>query len=444
MGLFGALDTTPEMAEATSDRSWLQALLDFESALARSEALAGLIPQPAAAAIADRARAENFDLEALGRAAPAGGNPVLPLVRALADQLPRGAADWVHWGATSQDAMDSAMMLVAARACPLVLADLRGAAAAAADLAERHRRSVQVGRTLLQQAVPTTFGLKAAGWLAAISEVSETLAEVHERRLAAQLGGAAGTLAALEQRGAEVAANLARELGLAEPLLPWHTDRVRVAQLAAALGLVAGVGAKVAIDVILLSQTEVGELSEAPGPGGGGSSAMPQKRNSAASVAIVAAQRRATPLVAVILGGMGQPLERAAGEWQAEWTTLTQLLRLSGGIARRLRLLLSGLRVDPQRMAANLAQGKGLVMAERLALKLAASRGRGPARQLVSEAAQRSADGSLSLGEELAKDPRLTADLAPQTLEQLLDPEGYLGATEEFIDRALARHQELA
>ncbi|MGH7704803.1 MAG: lyase family protein, partial [Candidatus Dormibacteria bacterium] len=303
LGLFGALDTTPEMAEATSDRSWLQALLDFESALARSEALAGLIPQPAAAAIADRARAENFDLEALGRAAPAGGNPVLPLVRALADQLPRGAADWVHWGATSQDAMDSAMMLVAARACPLVLADLRGAAAAAADLAERHRRSVQVGRTLLQQAVPTTFGLKAAGWLAAISEVSETLAEVHGRRLAVQLGGAAGTLAALEQRGAEVAANLARELGLAEPLLPWHTDRVRVAQLAAALGLVAGVGAKVAIDVILLSQTEVGELSEAPGPGGGGSSAMPQKRNSAASVAIVAAQRRATPLVAVILGG---------------------------------------------------------------------------------------------------------------------------------------------
>jgi 3-carboxy-cis,cis-muconate cycloisomerase len=439
LGLFGALDTTEGIAAATSDRAWLQALLDFEAGLALAEAEAGLIPAPAAVAIAERCQAANFDLEGLGRAAPAGGSPVLPLIRALMDQLPAEAADWVHWGATSQDALDTAMMLVARRSCRLILAELDGAIQAGAQLADRHRSTLQVGRTLLQHAVPTTFGLKTAEWLSALVEVRTILTDVDAHRLAVQLGGAAGTLASLEGSGPQVVGLLAERLQLAEPLLPWHTNRVRPAQLAAALALVAGVSAKVAQDVLLLSQREVGEVSEAVTEGRGGSSTMPQKRNATGSVAIIAGYRRAVGLVGVIQGGMAQELERSVGDWQAEWTTMTELLRLTGGVSHQLHQLLDGLQVDETRMTENLALSRGGVMAERVALRLTGSLGRAPARQAVEEALRRSGSQGTSLREELAEDPEVSRELSPAGLDELCDPQAYLGANEVFIDRALAQ-----
>ncbi|MGC1184104.1 MAG: adenylosuccinate lyase family protein [Candidatus Dormiibacterota bacterium] len=438
LGLFGALETTPALAQATSDRAWLQALLDFEAGLARAQAEAGLIPAPAALAIEGRCQAENFDLESLGRSAPQGGNPVSPMVRALMDQLPEDAATWVHWGATSQDAMDTAMMLVAKRSSKLLRADLVGAGRAAAELAERHRATLQVGRTLLQHAVPRTFGLKAAEWLIAILEVEGILKSVEESGLAVQLGGAAGTLASLEGGGTQVVSLLAAHLQLAEPLLPWHTDRVRPAQLASALCLVAGVAAKIAQDVVLLSQTEVGEVSEPESDGAGSSSAMPQKRNAASSVAIIASYRRIAGLAAVMLAGMAQELERATGDWQAEWTTLTAMLRLSGGVTSWLHHLLDGLQVDEERMAANLALTRGGIMAERVALELSRRQGRGPGRRRVDEASRRSTANATGLRDELANVPEASQDLGSAGLDELFEPATYLGATQELIDRALA------
>ena len=439
LGLFGSLDTTEELAGATSDRAWLQAILDFEAALALAEAEAGLLPAPAAAEVAARCQAANFDPEQLGRAAPAGGSPVLPLIRALMDQLPEETANWVHWGATSQDALDTAMMLVAQRSSQLILADLAGAAEACAALADRHRATLQVGRTLLQHAVPSTFGLQAAQWLTAIVEVQTSLADVAATRLAVQLAGAAGTLASLDKSGTTVVALLAQRLQLAEPVLPWHTDRVRPAQLAAALGMASGVAAKIARDVVLLSQTELGEVSESAGEGRGASSTMPQKRNATNSIAIIAAYRRSGGLVSVILGGMAQELERSAGDWQAEWTTVTELLRLTGGVARRLHQLLAGLQVDEARMAANLELSQGGVMAERIALQLAKRLGRAPARQAVAAAWRRRSAGGSTLHDELARDAQVARELSPAQLDELFEPRSYLGATGEFIDRALAQ-----
>jgi 3-carboxy-cis,cis-muconate cycloisomerase len=439
LGLFGSLDTTAAMAAATSDSAWLQALLDFEAGLAQAEAEAGLIPPPAALAIRERCLAGNFDVESLGRGAPAGGNPVLPLVRALVDQLSDESGAWVHWGATSQDAMDTALMLVAKRSCQLLQVDLEGAAQAAAQLAERHRATLQVGRTLLQHAVPSTFGLKAAEWLAAIGEAREVLARVEATGLAVQLGGAAGTLAALAGSGTKVVALLAKQLQLAEPVLPWHTDRVRTVQLANSLCLVAGVSAKIAQDVVLLSQTEVGELREPESPGGGGSSTMPQKRNAAISVAIIAAYRRSAGLAGVILGGMAQELDRSTGDWQAEWTTVTELLRLTGGVASRLRHLLSGLQVDEARMAANVSLTRGGIMGERIALRLRQPLGGARAQGAVETASRRSAAGGTSLGAELGREPDVSRELSRAELDELADPESYLGSSQEFIDRALAQ-----
>ncbi len=413
--------------------------MDFEAGLALSEAEAGLVPAAAAAAIAERCQADNFDPEPLGRAALGAGSPVLPLIRALADQLPEDAAGWVHWGATSQDAMDTAMMLIAQRCGALILGDLEGAAEAGAVLAERHRATPQVGRTLLQHAVPTTFGLKAAQWLTSITEVEANLSDVTARALAVQLGGAAGTLASLGSSGPEVVALLAKRLRLAEPLLPWHTDRVRPVQLAVALAMVNGVAAKIAHDVLLLSQTEIGEVSEPDIRGRGRSSAMPQKRNATTSVAIIAGYRRSGGLVGVILGGMAQELERSAGDWQAEWVTLTELLRLTGGVAHRLNELLTGLVVDAARMANNLALTKGRVMAERIGLQLASALGSSVAKQVVANAAQRSSASGTTLREELLRDPQAAGAVDLSSLDELLDPRGYLGATEEFIDRALAQ-----
>jgi len=342
------------VAEAVGDRAWLQAMLDAEAALARARGLASEL----VGAIASACRAERYDVAALGREAAASGNPVVPLVAALRAQLEAtaGAGAEVHRGATSQDVLDTAAMLVARRALAPLRADLGAAADAAARLAREHRTTPVAGRTLLQQALPTTFGLKAAGWATALDAAGAGLAAAP---LAAQLGGAAGTLAGL---GPDVLDRYAAELGLAAPVLPWHTDRTRIAALAGALGTACGAVAKPARDVVLLAQTEVGEVREAAP---GGSSAMAHKRNPVAAVAALAAAREAPGLVATLLASMEQEHERAAGAWHAEWRPLTALLLATGSAAAWLRACLEGLEVDAGRVRANLELPGGVPAPER-------------------------------------------------------------------------------
>jgi 3-carboxy-cis,cis-muconate cycloisomerase len=289
--LFRPIFVPDKFRETVSGRAWLGAMLEAEGALAHAEAQVGLIPPDAAEAIASRCDAGLFDPEELGRRGRAQGNPVPPLVRVLTEavsEASQDAARYVHKGATSQDIVDTAAMLLARRALDLILVELDEISKACARLAYAHRETIMVGRTLLQQALPTTFGLKAAGWLVSVLEARRRLLDVRSSGLAAQLGGAAATLASLGGSGSSVLEGFARELGLAEPVLPWHTDRARISELGAALSLVAGVLGKISLDVVLMAQTEVGELAESPGDGRGGSSTLPHKRNPILSVTAVA------------------------------------------------------------------------------------------------------------------------------------------------------------
>jgi 3-carboxy-cis,cis-muconate cycloisomerase len=427
------------MAQAVSDEAWLQAMLDVEAALARAQAAVGVVPRAAAEAIAAACGASRFDVARIGQEARRSANPVPALVRQLTSALPAEAAAWVHWGATSQDILDSAMMLVARRGLDLITADLAGLAAACAGLAERHRATLMPGRTLLQQALPITFGLKAAGWLVAVDEARVRLVEVRRQRLAVQLGGAAGTLAALGERGLEVAAALARELRLAEPVLPWHTARARVAELGAALAVAAGVAGKIALDVVLLAQTEVAEVSEGSP---GGSSTLPQKRNPAAAVEVRAAARSAVAPAGLLLGLMDHEQERAAGSWQAEWPALTEVLLLTSGATGRAGEMLEQLVVDEERMLANLAQSGEPLMAESVTMSLAARVGRARALELVGTSLQRVQSSRTSLREELLTDPGITGHLSAAEIAEALEPAAYLGSTSKMIDRALAAHAQ--
>jgi 3-carboxy-cis,cis-muconate cycloisomerase len=424
-GLFDGVLARGGARAAVDDPAWLQALLDAEAALARAQAAAGVIPAEHADAIAAACRADRYDAAAIGEQATGVGNPAAPLVKALRAQVGGDAAADVHRGATSQDIVDSAAMLVARRALSVILDDLAGAADAAARLAAEHRASVMAGRTLLQHAVPVTFGLKAAGWMVALDESADRLQTVRDTRLAAQLGGAAGTLSALGDSALDVLARFAAQLELAEPVLPWHTDRTRVAELAGALGESAGAVAKVAGDVVLLSQTEVGEVRE--GGDHGGSSTMPHKRNPIAAVSALAAARQAPGLVASLLAAMEHEHERAAGAWHAEWAPLRALLAATGSAAAWLRDCLSNLEVDAERMRSNLGDA---LLAERVARALAEPLGRDAADAVVRAA--------LAEGRPLALAAREHLD--SEDVDRLLDPATYLGATDALIDRALAAH----
>jgi 3-carboxy-cis,cis-muconate cycloisomerase len=344
------------MAEATSDRAWLAAMLEVEAALAEAESAAGLVPAEAAAAIRAACVPDRFDVERIGLEAVAAANPVVPLVNALRRAVPAEAAPYVHFGATSQDILDTALMLIARHALDLLLADLEGLADRCARLADQHRASVMPGRTLLQQAVPITFGLKAAGWLLGVTEAAERLAELRQGRLAVQLGGAAGTLASFGEAGLEVAAGLAHSLGLAEPPIPWHAERTRVAQLGSALAIAAGASGKIALDILLLAQTEVGEVAEGqPGL----SSAMPHKRNPVAAIEADACARGALAQAGVLIGSLRAEHERAAGAWQAEWHAIGEAFRLTSGAVARTRASVDHLVVDVARMRSNLGLGGG-------------------------------------------------------------------------------------
>ena len=354
--LFGPSSTTPEMADAVSDHAWLAAMLEFEVALAGAEAAAGVIPGPAAAAIAEACDPTRFDLEQLGRHAVASGSPVLPLVAAIKAAVPGEVEDFVHFGATSQDVIDTALMLVARRAIDLLLADLEALVHACAHLGKQHRLAPMAGRTLLQQAVPTSFGLKAVNWMAGADEAAEGLVHYRRHRLAIQFGGAAGTLAGLGGKGLEVAAILARELDLSDPGTPWHSERSRVAQLGGALAVAAGAAGKIALDILLLSQSEVGEVAVAEP---GRSSAMPHKRNPVAAIEADACARGALAQVSLLMGSQRVEHERAAGAWQAEWPAVAEAFRFTAGAVGRTRAAVEGLRVDEARMLANLELGGG-------------------------------------------------------------------------------------
>jgi 3-carboxy-cis,cis-muconate cycloisomerase len=348
-GLFGGIYGRGAAAAELTDRAWLQAMLDVEAALARACAAEGLIPGLAADEIAGASQADRFDIAQLGRDAADSATPVVALVKALRAAVPEPARAHVHAGATSQDISDTAMMLIARRALVPLLADARAAADATAELARLHRDTPMIGRTLLQEAVPTTFGVRAAGWLTGIDEGRRRLRQVRDSDLAVQMGGPVGA------RAPAVAAHVAAELGLAEPVMPWHAIRLRPVALASALGAFCGVLAKIARDVTLLAQQEEGEVQEGGGPERGGSSAMAHKRNPVGAVSVLACAKRTPGLVATALAAMEQEHERAAGAWQAEWGTYTELLGLTGSATAWARELLENLIVHPDLMQANLA-----------------------------------------------------------------------------------------
>jgi 3-carboxy-cis,cis-muconate cycloisomerase len=442
--LLEALFTTEKLSEIFSDRGRLQGMLDFEAALARAEAAVGILPPRAAEAIAAQCRAEAFDVDALAPATALAGNPAIPLVRELTARIAKAdpeAARFVHWGATSQDAMDTGLALQLRAALAAIDADLARLASALAALAEKHARTPLPGRTWLQQGPPVTLGLKAAGWLSAVERHRERLARASAGAATLQLGGAVGTLAALGERGTEVAQALAAELHLSLPDLPWHAQRDRIAEVATVLGLAVGTLGKIARDVSLLMQTEIAEALEPGAPGRGGSSTMPHKRNPVGSAVILAAATRVPPLVATMLAAMVQEHERGLGGWHAEWDTLPEICMLTAGALARAVEVVGGLEVDPRRMAADLDATRGLIMAEAVSMALAAHVGRQTAHELVEEAARRAQHEGKHLRDVLAADARVTRHLSMAELERALDPALYTGRAEEFVANALAAHR---
>jgi 3-carboxy-cis,cis-muconate cycloisomerase len=410
-------------ARATGDTAYLQALLDAEAALTRAQAALGLAPAEAASAVAEAADAGRFDVRSLTERARAGGNPVIPLVADLTKAVGDEYGPYVHRGATSQDIMDTATMLVATRTLDLVLGDLDRTQRALARLAAEHRDTAMPGRTLTQHAVPTTFGLKAAGWRSLVLDARDRVIEVRDD-LPVQLGGAAGTLAAFQAYGAQNTVALtvafAHRLGLDAPLLPWHTLRTPIADLAGCLAFTAGALGKIATDVLVLGRTEIAEVAEGSG---GGSSAMPHKSNPVRSTLIASAARRAPQLAAVLYGSMAAEDERPAGTWHAEWEPLRDLLRLVGGAARDAAELTEGLRVNADAMREHLDLTHGLIVSERLSAELAPLLGRARAKELLTR---------------LASEGRPLAE-APELADVDLDPTHYTGSAGALTDRALER-----
>ncbi|MFB6710287.1 3-carboxy-cis,cis-muconate cycloisomerase [Streptomyces sp. NPDC056333] len=449
-------------AEATTgDSAFLQAMLDAEAALTRAQSACGLAPEEAGHAVTRAADADRFDVRDLALRARSGGNPVIPLVVDLTAAVPEDARPYVHRGATSQDILDTAAMLVASRTLATVLDDLERAAGEVARHAATHRDTQMAGRTLTQHAVPTTFGLKAAGWRALILDARDRLSAVRAS-LPAQLGGAAGTLAAFSAFSAPAAspvaeestdgqegtdgrrevdllalvAAYARELGLAEPVLPWHTLRTPIADLAGALAFTAGALGKMAADVLTLSRTEIGEVEEEEG---GDSSALPHKANPVHATLIAAAARRAPGLAATLYGSLAAEDERPAGAWHAEWEPLRDLLRLVGGAAHDGAALAAGLRVVPYTMRENLHLTDGLIVSERLAAVFADRIGRARAREVLAAAADRAHSETTDLADVLFDVLREEPELAGLDLAELTDPTRYTGCAGPLTDRALER-----
>lgn len=441
--LAATMFTTPEMAAIFAGRAFVQRMLDVEAALAHAHARAGVIPQQDAEAIVAKCHADLFDITALYQEAASSGSPAIPLVRMLGEHVGGDARKFVHWGATSQDVIDTAVVLQIREGLDLLTAQLLETATVCVTLAERHRRTPMAGRTLLQHAVPITFGLKAARWLSLVTRLVVSVRELRQRVLVVQFGGAAGTLAALGADGIRVMEFLAKELNLAVPDLPWHTERDRMAEVATRLGILAGGMAKVATDIALLSQTEVGEVSSAATSAMGGSSTMPHKRNPIEATAAIACAQLAIGAVPTVLSSMIQEHERGAGHWQAEWQAIPELFRATSGAVGWVHRGLSNLEIDSDRMRANLNMTQGLIMAEALTMALAARLGRQQAYRIVQLASERAVREAKNLQEVAASDPLIQAVLSSDEIERVFDVTGYLGSADAFIDRALSGFREL-
>lgn len=432
------------MVAVFGDRARLQGMLDFEAGLARAESAIGLIPAAAAAAIARACHVEGFDPAALGRQAARAGNPAIPLVARLNELVASEdppAAGFVHWGATSQDAMDTGLVLQLRAGLAAMEPDLRRLCGALATLAETHAATPMIGRTWLQHAVPVTFGLKAAGWLAAVERCRIRIDAAGRAACVLQFGGAAGTLAALGDRGLDVANELATLLDLPVPDLPWHAHRDRLADLGAALALLVGTLGKMARDLSLMMQTEVAEVFEPAGEGRGGSSTMPHKRNPVACAVAVAAATRVPNLVATLFAALPQEHERGLGGWQAEWESLPEIFLLTSGALHQMAEAIEGLTVDPRQMRENLEATRGLVMAEAVTMALGAGIGRGEARRLIEAACRRAVAEGAHLRDVLGRDPAVTGRLTADQLDRLFQADGYLGVAEELVRRVLDRRR---
>ena len=440
-GLYGPLFASAAMRAILADRARVQRMLDVEAALARAEAAAGVIPQSAVEPIEAACRAERLDLAPLAEASMGAGNLAIPLVKTLTAEVKKSdaeAARYVHWGATSQDIIDTAQVLELAAVIDALVADLDRAVAGFATLAQRHRETPVAGRTWLQHALPIPFGLKLAGYGAALARSRTRLARLKAENLVLQFGGAAGTLAALGDAGLRVAEKLAAELKLPLPDAPWHGHRDRLAEIAAALAILAGSCGKLARDVTLLMQTDVAEAFEPAAPGRGGSSTMPQKRNPVAAPIALAAAAMAPNLAATILAAQVGEHERAAGAWHAEWPTFPALALVTSGALRAAVEIAEGLEVDATRMRANLEATGGAIMAEAVMIALGRKLGRLEAHHVVEEATRKASAEHRHLEEVLSEDERVTAYLKPDELERLFDPLAYQGVAQDFIDRQIA------
>ena len=438
-GIYGDLFADAEMAAVFSDAATLQGMLDFESALARDEAAEGIIPAEAAPVIAQACRADLYDMADIGRQTTLAGNPAIPMVKLLTAKVAeadKSAARWVHWGATSQDAIDTGRLIQCAAGLRLIEERIDRLAAILARDADRHRATVMPGRTLLQHALPTTFGLKAAYWLDALIGHAASLTRINPAT-PLQLGGAAGTLASLGERGSA----LQERMTGFELAVPWHTTRQALVRMGAELGLLSGTLGKIARDVMLLMQTEVAEAFEPAETGKGGSSALPHKRNPVQLLAMAAIATRTPGLVSTLFAALPQEHERAVGGWHAEWETLPQLFTLTGAALNHAIAMLDRLEIDADRMRANLDITQGLVLSERIALALGEKMPRIEAKSIVETACKRAVNEKKHLRDILAHDPRVTIHLNAERLDTLFDPATYLGASEAVIERVLALYR---
>ncbi len=429
------------MSEIFSDAARLQHMLDFEAALARAEARCGVIPAAAAAAISSKCMAKLIDVGALAAATAASLNPAIPLVKqltALVAQEDPEAAQFVHWGATSQDANDTGLVLQTRKALDILEVGLTALCAGLTKLMQQYRSTPLAGRTLMQHALPTTFGVKVAGWLDGMNRHRERFAQTRTRVLVLQFGGAVGTLAALGEKGLQIAEALAAELQLDLPAMPWHTQRDRVAEVATTLGLCTGSLGKMARDISLHMQTEVAEVLEPAGEGRGGSSTMPHKRNPVSAAVVLSAAVRVPGLVGTMLSALVQEDERGLGNWQAEWETLPEIFRLTDGALHQMATIVPHLEVDAARMRRNLEAADGLIFAEAVTMVLASHLGKSAARALLETASREARNSGKHLREVLGQDRTVSEHLSAAELDRLFKPENYLGMAEQFVDRVIA------
>jgi 3-carboxy-cis,cis-muconate cycloisomerase len=447
MSLLEPLFRWKAVEELFSDRARIQGMLDFEAALARAEARKGIFPKAVAATITSKCRAEFFEVDALANAAALAGNPAIPVVKqltSLVGKADKEAAKFVHWGATSQDAIDTGFLLQQRDALKQVAAELGRLADALASLSKKHRATPAAGRTWLQQALPTTFGLRVAGWLDAINRHRLRLAHGQRQACVLQFGGAVGSLAALGAKGPAVAKALGEELNLEVPDIPWHSHRDRICEVATTLALMTGTLGKIARDISLLMQTEVAEVFEPAAEGRGGSSTLPQKRNPVTAAIVLAAATRVPALASSMLSAMVQEQERGVGGWHAEWEVMPEIIGLAAGALHYLTDTVAALEVDTERMLHNLEVTHGLIFAEAVQMALAGEIGLREAHELVEASTKVALKEKRSLREVLAGDKVVTKHLPSDRLDLIFNSKDYTGSASEMIDRVLAAHAATA